>query len=412
MDDDSHGPCHSLDDPSHPGALPLERSHRDNADLTTPKSENMEVNGSSTDDQASVASLDSDLAAHGDGEPSPAASAVLFSRSLFEGSPAYKQGRKRIIKDKRTSGARAPTSGTAYDLCDDSGSESEGLPHSDYSYPTSHDNRLAKAQIGHDDMQPLAPSQSSHSLPPIQHEVLPELPSANPTAVPPTPNAAAYQQHGLTEWITLKPDPSRILSPRHVTGNVIRPDGPASSVTAIPSSTGAGKGFACPLISCGRLFKRLEHLKRHVRTHTQERPFECRRCSKRFSRSDNLTQHIKTHEKADRGERMKTEASESTESDHNPFLEGDMDTPGARGLRGLSVVDDYPYHSMDPQRFPTGWSDSNILAIAYLNRTPSIYAAQHKRDTRPPLASSPWQSRRTEGVTVSTRLDRTARVRK
>ncbi|KII90236.1 hypothetical protein PLICRDRAFT_107660, partial [Plicaturopsis crispa FD-325 SS-3] len=55
------------------------------------------------------------------------------------------------------------------------------------------------------------------------------------------------------------------------------------------------KAFACPLLTCGRLFKRSEHLKRHLRTHTLERPFPCPRCEKRFSRSDNLTQHLRTH---------------------------------------------------------------------------------------------------------------------
>lgn len=69
---------------------------------------------------------------------------------------------------------------------------------------------------------------------------------------------------------------------------------------------GSGRMFQCPLESCGRLFKRLEHLKRHVRTHTQERPYACTRCRKRFSRSDNLTQHIKIHDKAIRGDRGRT----------------------------------------------------------------------------------------------------------
>ncbi|OBZ74944.1 Transcription factor steA [Grifola frondosa] len=55
------------------------------------------------------------------------------------------------------------------------------------------------------------------------------------------------------------------------------------------------KAFVCPLFSCGRMFKRMEHLKRHLRTHTLERPFQCARCRKRFSRSDNLAQHERTH---------------------------------------------------------------------------------------------------------------------
>lgn len=33
------------------------------------------------------------------------------------------------------------------------------------------------------------------------------------------------------------------------------------------------KAYVCPLYSCQRLFKRLEHLKRHVRMHTMERPY-------------------------------------------------------------------------------------------------------------------------------------------
>ena len=63
------------------------------------------------------------------------------------------------------------------------------------------------------------------------------------------------------------------------------------------SSDGKVRAFVCPLYSCGRLFKRMEHLKRHMRTHTMERPFRCSRCGKRFSRSDNLTQHLRTHER-------------------------------------------------------------------------------------------------------------------
>ena len=60
---------------------------------------------------------------------------------------------------------------------------------------------------------------------------------------------------------------------------------------------GKVKAYICPLFSCGRLFKRMEHLKRHLRTHTMEKPFVCTRCGKRFSRSDNLTQHLRTHER-------------------------------------------------------------------------------------------------------------------
>ncbi|KAF8870355.1 STE like transcription factor-domain-containing protein [Mucidula mucida] len=42
---------------------------------------------------------------------------------------------------------------------------------------------------------------------------------------------------------------------------------------ADPTAASKTKVFVCPLLSCGRMFKRMEHLKRHLRTHTMERPF-------------------------------------------------------------------------------------------------------------------------------------------
>ncbi|KAJ7446069.1 hypothetical protein FB451DRAFT_1013914, partial [Mycena latifolia] len=55
------------------------------------------------------------------------------------------------------------------------------------------------------------------------------------------------------------------------------------------------KAFICLLFSCGRLFKCMEHLRRHLCTHMMECPFAFPRCNKRFLRSDNLNQHVRTH---------------------------------------------------------------------------------------------------------------------
>jgi transcription factor STE12 len=70
------------------------------------------------------------------------------------------------------------------------------------------------------------------------------------------------------------------------------------SSSSLPATSQRVKAFSCPLFSCGRLFKRLEHLKRHMRTHTMERPFQCPICRRRFSRSDNLTQHARIHSRS------------------------------------------------------------------------------------------------------------------
>ncbi|GMM52985.1 Usv1 protein [Starmerella bacillaris] len=49
------------------------------------------------------------------------------------------------------------------------------------------------------------------------------------------------------------------------------------------------KGFG----DCKMSFSRSEHLSRHIRKHTGERPFHCK-CGRAFSRLDNLRQHVHT----------------------------------------------------------------------------------------------------------------------
>ncbi|KAF9353490.1 hypothetical protein BGX26_008738 [Mortierella sp. AD094] len=88
-------------------------------------------------------------------------------------------------------------------------------------------------------------------------------------------------------------------------------------VSCNPDNSGC-KVFTCRFDDCGKIFKRSEHLKRHVRSiHTMEKPFECpiHNCPKRFSRSDNLNQHIRIHRHNGRGEKNKSFAA------FTPFLQ-------------------------------------------------------------------------------------------
>ncbi|KAH9869579.1 hypothetical protein IAQ61_006786 [Plenodomus lingam] len=67
-----------------------------------------------------------------------------------------------------------------------------------------------------------------------------------------------------------------------------------TSDTNRPSKKKKGQRFFCTEFPpCNLSFTRSEHLARHIRKHTGERPFQCH-CSRRFSRLDNLRQHAQT----------------------------------------------------------------------------------------------------------------------
>jgi hypothetical protein len=133
------------------------------------------------------------------------------------------------------------------------------------------------------------PAELSPSRTPVISKHVPNSPSCSRH-----PSVAFFHDHSATL-------PSESLYMDHASSS--EPPAPASADVA------RTKVFVCPLLWCGRMYKRMEHLKRHVRSHTMERPFQCHRCNKKFSLQDNLTQHFRIHMRMDAEGAIGTAAS-------------------------------------------------------------------------------------------------------
>lgn len=98
--------------------------------------------------------------------------------------------------------------------------------------------------------------------------------------------------------------------------------------------------FKCKEPGCKGRFKRQEHLKRHMKSHSQEKPHICwvPGCHRAFSRSDNLNAHYtKTHSK--RGGRNRYVATlDETSPDYDPDFRGHL-TPDGRPIYGSRLED-------------------------------------------------------------------------
>ncbi|KNZ61697.1 transcription factor STE12 [Puccinia sorghi] len=234
------------------------------------------------------------------------ANSILGNFSLFVGSPTYKQrrkpGQKRPMKKHESSPG----------VVSHSASPMPGAELDDHYYSR--------------------PSSSSGLAPsPLSTQTLPGHPyntrerHLRPSPMSPHPPLSALNND---EFSAVNP----------LDGSMLEPN------TASPQDQGAfgaSRVYVCPLFSCGRLFKRLEHLKRHTRIHTSEKPYPCPRCGKRFARSDNLAAHLKIHEKlaaragsTSSSDQRALEADEELDERMSNFLDSmenveDLEHPGS-----------------------------------------------------------------------------------
>ncbi|KAJ1735270.1 Zinc finger, C2H2 type [Coemansia sp. Benny D160-2] len=109
---------------------------------------------------------------------------------------------------------------------------------------------------------------------------------------------SGYDESGTaTSMPAERPDtPSNSNSGSSSSSSKQRPGRKVGSSDRYTASQGA-RQYKCGVHSCAAFFKRPEHLKRHMLTHTQIRPFQCEAqgCGKRFSRRDNFLTHAKKH---------------------------------------------------------------------------------------------------------------------
>ncbi|KAI1465011.1 Ste12-like transcription factor [Daldinia caldariorum] len=238
--------------------------------------------------------------------------------SVIEGSPTYKQRRRRSSIPPSISAIAAATA------------QAQAAAHQ-----SSNLRRSVSASVGPvaegDESQSNSPPGLSYSNSVIsftnqQHmEMSRHGTPLSAVEGSPALNPMSLQRQDFAQFATddLSGDGSmheqRVMQPG---ANVVRR---ARSATVMEVGPYPQKSHSCPIPTCARLFKRLEHLKRHVRTHTQEKPYICPYCSKAFSRSDNLAQHKRTH---DRGEGAETNLPLSGEEEEDFSSEDQLGSLG------------------------------------------------------------------------------------
>lgn len=148
-----------------------------------------------------------------------------------------------------------------------------------------------------------------------------------------------------------------------------------------PPKTDKPRPHGCT--TCGRSFARLEHLKRHERSHTKEKPFECPDCARCFARRDLLLRHQqKLHMTTTPAARPRNGRREST---------GGASTASTHRVRKNSIVGAQGTGTMRPRANTIGHVDGAALG---LGATPLATTAPtpHGHAYHPSLGSAPVAS--------------------
>lgn len=130
-----------------------------------------------------------------------------------------------------------------------------------------------------------------------------------------------------------------------------------------------GQRFFCTgYPPCNLSFTRSEHLARHIRKHTGERPFQCH-CNRRFSRLDNLRQHAQT---VHVNEEIPTDSLAATGTRFQRQIRTDRVRQGPRPRSGTmsSTGSHSRGHSRNLSASSIGSTSSNYSTVTEAKRRP------------------------------------------
>lgn len=150
-----------------------------------------------------------------------------------------------------------------------------------------------------------------------------------------------------------------------------------------------GQRFFCTgYPPCNLSFTRSEHLARHIRKHTGERPFQCH-CNRRFSRLDNLRQHAQT---VHVNEEIPTDSLAATGTRYQRQIRTDRVRPTPRPRTGTmsSAGSHGRGHSRNLSTSSIGSTTSNfsVASSDVRRRPPPLLMAGDNRPSTPPTYSN------------------------
>jgi C2H2 transcription facotor len=149
-----------------------------------------------------------------------------------------------------------------------------------------------------------------------------------------------------------------------------------------------GQRFFCTgYPPCNLSFTRSEHLARHIRKHTGERPFQCH-CSRRFSRLDNLRQHAQT---VHLNEEIPTDSLAATGTRFQRQIRTDRVRPAGRPRTGTmsSTGSHGRGHSRNLSASSVGSTSSNFSTTTDARRRPPPLLMASDPANRPKLGIEP-----------------------